>query len=808
MAKIDLGEYFRGGSWKDEYGDLEESALDAELDIPAHALKVIWEAKLFRSKLETSFGVSPAKWQQPARKGIERLMANLQAAGKLNEHEAALGRLVVESLIVVGGKNIFPIYDENKRRQWVRSMAAEDFGVIKSLSPSVVLRLATTKSALTQASPECRTAVARCIKGALATLRSGEPVGDDAQIRIAAIRCWVKADEGDDADEELNQLLKDAGLDRRRMESLITDIRESRSIEGLFAPAVTPCNMEALFLNGDFKESADFYGYSFDVERYREGRELEQQMLALRDPWCRQLVVTALHSGERSSNARVQIRSLGADGALRWKTMDVMLAERLLTMVESRRIIDAEFAQAGTRIEQRVFRACCIARFEMPQTRFREMLNATGFGAWFDQSFDAYRRSADGAIASEFSQDFSRSFQTVGEAVKKFPLLAELAEDLREIGVRFGNEVERGEAARSGRGWLVDYILQCQGLDVEQLDGGRGILTESDRERVLSMIRARIKNAPRWWAQPLGRPTEMRLCEASVRDFGGGAERLTELAQETADEIFHSVPGTLRGLGKPEIEACANFVITGSLSPRSRLLEAFRAGDAAEFICALEGEEIELPVASSARVPRVFGRRVAMMCLMIALFPAILFGRLLFASAPPHPTANEPPMPDLAPSFLDPTRETAWIPLDNPLGGGRHENVNAWMLVIDRQRLAEVIGVNSGGDDNDKDDVPLLAKSMAGEFQRRFALSLKQRYPLGFQRVGLNSPTPWDSFSIGLPDREQIVRVNDALVATKARDSSKPFWMEDLKFVAGSAEPADVQNPFMRGAIYVIVRYR
>ena len=793
MPKPDLREYFTTGQWRPEYEELQESDLQACLDEPAFALRPIWEGRNFTRPLADGFGWGDAKFYAPARVGMKRLLESAQATRGLSDYEAAVARLVLES-VMPRVPLVFPEGDPATRRQWVQGFAQKDFTAVKGISPVRMLRLAATRDWLEKSDPEIKKAVAECVIGAIRALRPDEPLSQDARIRLALIRHHTLNVEREDPEPDARRLMSDAGIEPSRIEELVKQIREEAGIDPLFASG-TAVDLARLAARSEFKEAAAYYGFTFDVDGYNEEREIRERFARETDPWCKQLLGMALETGGRAPLARVHIARMGDDAGSRPQVIDLLSTESgLILKHESRRIIDRELAVGGDMLARRVFRALLIARFEESPSAFNHLLTETGLSSWFQSAFAEYRVSGS-ALAPDFPGDVQQRFVALGAMGGRYRALDPFVSEFAQLGEHGAREREREAAESAGRLWLFEYIAQCVSLSPSGYDRGRGILQDTDRELIMSLVQQQQTGTAEWWRVGFDLGTELRLCEASCRDFAGGDTRcLRQLAGRAAEQIYQSLPGPTRAVAREEIEKCANGVASAQLTTREDLLNAFRAVDAAEFGRILNPEMIKLP--PDRPHPRVLGRRVAIFTGLVAILPLILCIRILFAGKPTLPPPDPSTMPKREGLLAD-VAKSPWIALE---GGGAAKLINP-------QDFDGVFGANPGGTAGEA--TSLVTHSMSMHFERRASRWLKSHFSLGVAGLSggdskLADAAPWEGVVVSLPTEGEA-----AAIARSAPQGVEAIWIQgsSLYSIQGNSA-SEATSPFMRGALYVVIKRR
>ena len=790
MAKANLEEYLKTGTWNRSWDDNlgSEGELDALLETPEYALHPIANEDL-RRKLCDLLGIPRGHFHPFARNAVSKLTEQGIRDGSLSLYEAALARLVIESLIVPGGASIFTGEDERKRREWVDSIRKAGrpdsaivrggFACIKDLAPSRVLRLAISKTALAQTSTEIRSAVSQAILGALERVSVNEPISIEAKVRLAIVRFWVVSNEGDDCEDRPDALLRDAGFDRAKISRLVESIKNEQSLSALLTAEGASINLALLNERGDFRGSADFFGFRFDVESFELLRRLASELGAVADPWAKLLYRIALASDARSSLALAELVRLGDDRGSRVRAMRFICDAQSARPQEYEPILNAEFGNASQGFAQRLFRALVAASFSLHPSEMNGMLSEVGLADWFAEGLDGYQSSARGVTPPELPAAFISAYRP--EPWSRFPTLRPFAEALNTERGRLQSESDRREAENDGRMWLYDFVLRVGTLPTERYDNGNRILSDGDRGIVRQLAERHANKEPRWWAVALSFPSELRLQETWVRIFQGEAAPLEVLVRRMSEELLHSVPQNLHARAAVVAESCAQFVMDGECAPREQALQAFRNGDAAEFIEQLQGVDVELP--PIRRHPRVFGRRVMIGVGVLCLLPMLLMYRVFLPrkSAPSTPEVSPIPLP------LESLKPTGiWSSLKD----------GSYVMQVDHSQFEKFFAPVYRLDEADE-RFAIVTQPVAIEFVARYSKWAESEHRNGLQSTA-ETCLPWDTLVVRLPnaaEQSQLLQRNS---------SNHTIWLQPS---SGDAHPIG-DHLFSTGVIYVIIQPR
>ena len=790
MATANLEEYLKSGIWNrhwDEYLGTE-SELDALLETPEYALHPIANEEL-RKKLCESLGISRGYFHPFARKAASKLTEQGLREGTLTLYEAALVRLVIESLMVPGGASIFTGEDDRKRRAWVdsirmagrpeRAAVSGGFGCIKDLAPARVLRLAVSKAALAQTSVDVKSAVSQAILGALERLADNEPVSIEAKVRLATLRFWIVSNEGEDCDDRPDALLRDAGLDRERISRLVDSIKNQESVSTLLTSEGASINLAGLNERGDFRSSADFFGFRFDVESFDLLRRLTSELGAVGDPWARLLYRIALASDARSPSVLVELARLGDDRASRARVMRFICGNRCARGQEFEPILSAEFGSAQQGFGQQLFRALLATSFSLQPAEMSGMLSEVGLSEWFALALESYQSSPRGATPPKLPDALFASLRP--EQWSQFPSLRPFADALDVGRSLWRDAAHRRLAEEGGRLWLYDLVLRVGTQMSDSFDKGNRILSDVDRVLIRQLRDDHANNVPRWWAAQLSFPSELRLQETWVRVFQGEPAPLAVLVERMSDQLRKSVPQNLQARAEIVLTACADVVLGRGAAPREQALQAFRNGDVGEFLEQLQGIEVELPPAR--RHPRVFGRRVLVGIGVLCLLPTLLLYRAFLLGTNDPPVTELPPLPLPVQSHVP---ETCGVLSDG-----------SYVMSVSHDRFDGFFTRNYRFD-NDDSRLAIVTEPVAAEFVNRYKKWAEAAYPDGVQKPD-ETIVAWEAWIVRLPLASEQSQL------TRLFKESHGIWLSDN--LAGGAKPKR-KNPFSRGMIYVIFQIR
>ncbi len=748
---MNIADFFMpDGVWRAEYASASTEQLRACLRDPWNALKPVWDVAC-RDRLSREGGVEFSELRDGARNGIDSILAEEMRAGRIDSYEAAVTRLVVESLLVAKTGDIFPQGDEKTRRNWIEGMDPRrtpgrppTFAAIKGLSPERMLRLAVMDRSLrVSRNIGVRTsgAVAQVVVGALQRVIGTQPIPVEAKIRLAVLRYWIltQEHEHDDIERSPLELLKAAGLTQTQLLAIIDDLRNERGITRLIATDGREVDLSSLLGFPRFVESAEFYGFSFDPRTFVLLRELSAETSELTDPWVRLLYAVALGSGPVASATLAEIERLGPERRMRERAFDFLLMRGQDIGRDISAILERELVPQGTGLYQRIFRALAEARCFGSWNTAQLGASEAGLLEWFESCWTAYRRHPMGACAPHPEDPIIAGAGRSVSTWRRSQPLGEFADAVLAESRQVERRLERSEADEEGRAWMYDLVTECEGKQPEDWDRRREILLGEDQAALRRMLQARSRGSPRWWSDRIDRLQELRLREVAVLIRRAEPEILERMVREHADEMRGLCSGVPDDVLTTQLDLCVEDVLDGTSSSRSLLLRAFRRGDAADFRELLDPPHVELP--PKRRERGVIGKRVVIYGFALAAIGVTVLLRVFFIGATSEASVSPsgPPLVRVSSdAALDP-RTRNWERIGSE---GR------WCTSTSSAEIQRLMGVDllpAGMGSRAQLDFEL-----ADEYVRRLQRNLEANYPAGL-RVDQQTLIPWERLMVRLP---------------------------------------------------------
>lgn len=784
-----IEEFFRTGDWTAACEDLPHEAWGEALRQPWMALSLLWDPKR-RNALKAE-GWSPSEIVPHVEAARDAVASELAREGVASPFELAIWRLLVRSLLDSTGSSLFPVADEGRRREWLRSVRGSGQGdgagldFIGTIEHSTLLRLAVNRGSLATRDANDRRDLALVILHAAAAAAGERHASQNVRLLLAAARVWVLSHEGEDLDDRPELVFGAFGHSPDTVRQVVAAMSVGRaaSAELLVEPGRTdPNGIEASPLSRD---SASFYGAIVDPAAMAAIGNIEANLKSTSDPWTAAVLVGVLADFESGRSLVSTWPAIAEGGLARADAIEILLTRALvgIEVSELTSTLDGDPSLAGGSLYDRLFRRGIEHSLGVGIGATRDAFAEFGLSDWFDIRVMAFKSGSSEGVGIAPGGHIRSRLAGAGPRLAASPVFAPLAEELLKDGSQAGIGEERHRAEKSGRGWLHTLVVSVARTEGRLLESTS--LTNEDRGVLQRLVEACRERQGQWWGIELDLPTELRMIEVAVTRCNVDSHLLEDVAGRVAARIATVAPAADRIRFQEELDRCRESLVSGTVTVRPKLLDAFRRGDEVAFLEIFETPAVD--IAQPGTRVRVLDVRAWILIALILLPVGWAGARWILAG--PAERGDVPELIESQGGSSEPPRLLARSAGWNRLPGTRER----WFLVLDRDQCREFLGERLTPTEGGGRSVQ-LPRDLSGELFRRFRIAMQARF-VGGVETGDDAFLRWDDLQIRLPrklDESELRQSRAGVPGT--------FWLED----GSMAAPAVVSDSDVASTVVII----